>query len=147
MVTILLPIPAPPKTFQPFFIPFDISEGNKYFESKHKGIDTLRKYRQEVQDKFNIPKGSYVSTLVKHNTIEAIHNSATTLDDTVGDNARTSGEHWLYQIDPDLKPTLPDENLANDGLYNISDEFTMCVVDLKLVKATKSGNSFTRKDK
>ena len=94
MMTILLPIPAPKKAYQPFLFPFDISEGNKFFETYHRGTDTLRTYRQEVEDKFKIPKGSYISAQVKHSSIESIHNSSTTLEETKGYGG--AGEHILY---------------------------------------------------
>ena len=106
MMTILLPIPAPKKAYSPFFIPFDISEGNKFFETYHRGTDSLRAYREEVEGKFNIPKGSYVSAQVEHSSIETLHSCSTALEDTKGYGGR--GGHILYQIDPDLKPSLPD---------------------------------------
>lgn len=139
MMTILLPIPAQKKAFEPFVFPFDFAEGNKFFRSHHRGTDSLREFRQVAEEKFKIPKGSYVSARVAHNSIEALHCSATTLDETTG-SGYGAGEHILYQIDPDLKPSLPDQDLENDGLYNISDEYTMCVVDFKLVKPMAYGN-------
>ena len=94
MMTILLPIPAQKKAFEPFYFPFDFAEGNKYFKSHHKGTDSLRAFRDEVEKKFKLPKGSYVSTKVGHNNIEAMHNTSTTLDDI--QQGYGGGEHILY---------------------------------------------------
>ena len=94
MMTILLPIPAQKKAFEPFYFPFDFSEGNKYFKSHHRNTDTLRAFREEVEQKFKIPKGSYVSAKVAHNTVEALHNTSMTLDDT--QQGYNAGEHILY---------------------------------------------------
>ena len=39
--------------------------------------------------------------------------------------------HILYEIDPELNPSIPDENIKNDGLYNISNEYTMIQVNME----------------
>ena len=39
--------------------------------------------------------------------------------------------HMLYEIEPDLYPSLPAyDNVKNDGMYNISNEYTMIQVSI-----------------
>ena len=49
---------------------------------------------------------------------------------SIEDYDRESGLTLLYEIDPSLNPKLPDENSKNDGFYGISDEYTMCMLDI-----------------
>jgi len=48
--SILLPIPAPKKSIEGYFVPFELKKGfnNLKFEIKMAGSDDLRKFRQEI---------------------------------------------------------------------------------------------------
>ena len=48
--------------------------------------------------------------------------------------------HILYEIDPELCPSLPSENKPNDNLYNISNEYTMIQVEMENIeKSARKG--------
>ena len=42
--------------------------------------------------------------------------------------------HILYEIDPELTPSLPDGNEKNDAMYNVSNEFTMIQVCMENIE-------------
>ena len=105
MMTILLPIPAPKKKVQFFYIPYEVGEGYM----NHNGSillgqnDNFRTFRENVNEMYGIDKGDYLVSLVYNNQFTSLWSQGSKVDD----NQNDQGALLLYQIDPLLKPSLP----------------------------------------
>ena len=75
---------------------------------------------------FGKAPGSYLISCVNENEFRALM----TLNSTNEDKKKSDGLQLLYEIPPELNPSLPDSNSKHDGFYNISDEWTMCQLEL-----------------
>ena len=74
MMTMLLPLPAPKMEYEPFFVPYNLSntEKVKFFKTYFSSGAGLREFRDGIETGFKIGKGSYISTKVDTNEFHSI---------------------------------------------------------------------------
>ena len=129
MMTIMLPIPAPKKKVQFFYIPYTVEEG--YMNNNGSIMlgqnDNFKAFREGVEDLYGVEKGSYLVSLVYNNQFASLWSCGSKVEDMVADQ----GVLLLYEIDPALKPTLPQQMSKTDKLYNAGNEHTMCMLNIQ----------------
>ena len=122
MMTISLPIPKKKKAEDFFFLPYDIKQG--YINNSYKipvgGSDNLRTIRTILNETYGLKTGSYVVAAVFNNNFVKLHTTSANAEDVAAEQGAT----LMYEIDPSLRPTLPDQARRQDSMYNVSDEVT-----------------------
>jgi len=132
-LTVALPIPGKPAKRVLFFIPYNISSDN--YACK-KGVVVLREtdsmldLRHQVMQKYGRHidgKGSFLITTVQDQELKKMYG----INDKVGD--LTAGTLLLYEINPDLHPTLPSSEVAtkSDSNHNLGKEWVKVVLLMK----------------
>ena len=119
-MTISLPIPKKKKNF--FFLPYDIKQGyiNSIYKIPVGGSDNLRTFRTILNETYGLMTGSYVVATVFNNNFVKLHTTSANAEDVAAEQGAT----LMYEIDPSLQPTLPDQARRQDSMYNVSDEVT-----------------------
>ena len=88
--------------------------------------DNFRAFRDSVDETYGIDKGSYIISLVFNNQFTSLWNCSSKVEDNQSDQ----GVLLLYEIDPNLKPSLPVSTSKTDMMYNVSNEYTMCMLNI-----------------
>jgi len=128
-MTILLPIPTPKKKFETYFLPYNIKEGyiNKTINFEMRDSEPISAMREHFESEFGIPRDSYICNMVNNQQFT----SQLTCADQLEDISRSNGILLCYEIDPTLKPSLPEANKKYDNYNNIdTDVYTPLMLDL-----------------
>ena len=141
-MTLSLPIPNKKEIKDFFFLPYDIKQGyiNKSVKIRVGGSDNLRTLRTIMEEVYGINPGSYVIAAVFNNNFTKLHTtSANSLE-----VASEQGATLLYEIDPSLSPTLPQQAMRMDGMYGVSEEVTMLQTNLAIWQKGQYGNTMAK---
>lgn len=135
MMTMLLPIPSPRKEFKFFFIPYQIKPGycNYSGEIKLRPTDYISSVHDEIHSAFKVPQGSYIITKVQDNEFKRWFGANQTVESLFGQEGVTV----MYEIDPSLKPSLPDMS-SSDDQNNCIDPERYVRVALNMSQYTKT---------
>lgn len=122
-MTLSLPIPKKKEIKECYFLPYNMSDNyvNKSMKISVGGSDNLRTLRNIMRDTYGVKPGSFVVAAVYNNKFSKLHTVSANLLDV----ANEQGATLLYEIDPKLNPELPANATRCDGLYGVSDDYTM----------------------
>lgn len=122
-MTMSLPIPKVKQVKDFFFIPYDIKNGYVNFSYRVPvgGSDNLRTVRNILNENYGLNTGDFVVAAVYNNNFMKLHSTSSNAEDV----ANEQGATLMYQIDPNLNPTLPDQARRLDGMYNVSADVSM----------------------
>ena len=123
MMTISLPIPKRKETKEFFFLPYDIKQGYMNFSYKIRvgGSDNLRTLRNTMQQTYGLNPGSFVIAAVYNNSFSRLHTTSANLLEVADEQGAT----LMYEIPASLNPSLPNQAMRQDAMYNISPDYTM----------------------
>ena len=122
-MTLSLPIPNKKVATDYFFIPYNIKQDYMNFSYKLKvgDSDNIRTMRKIMQETYGLNPGSFVAANVFNNNFTKLHTTSSNLLDV----SREQGASILYEIDPALSPSLPDQAMRQDSMYNVAADVTM----------------------
>ena len=123
MMTLSLPIPKKKQSKEFFFLPYNIKEGyiNKSFKLMVGESDNLKTLRGIMFDNYGINPGCFVVASVFNNAFKKLFTSSANLLEV----SEEQGATLLYEIDPRLNPSMPDQAVRMDNMYNVRPDVTM----------------------
>ena len=94
---------------------------NKSYKIRVGGSDNLRTLRTILHETYGLNAGSFVIAAVFNNDFMKLHTTSA----NVLEVAEEQGATLMYEIDPELQPSLPAQAMRQDAMYNVPADTTM----------------------